>query len=261
MKFPLFRKKKTRRGAGKSPEAKAREEQAKTEAHLARMWRRYLEGHPNFAMELAKAKYGITTGEEMGGMEEPDFLEQIELVKKAKTSMDSIFGSGQNKGQGWLSQLPDIMRAMPELVEGLKKMAPMMAPDRQIEEGSPPRVKQALKEPEKATQLDAQQQSIVDYAELLMALAPKEAALDIYENKLEDEADIRNRVWLAVTQNDYDSLVAMLKLIPSMPKYQFLLPTLAKLDQTWFATVYDDIHILKQQEDGVLEPQTEIKEE
>lgn len=245
----LFKKQPRRRGPGKSPEAKAKEQKAKVDEFLDRTYLKYLREHPNFAEQVSMSRFDLGGSEEGGYPEPPDFIEKVKEVKSAMDLIKGEFGGKEETG-GFMGLLKDILQsdkdgelakamagAISSISQGFKAQVPQPKPQR-IEEKPAPK----LEQPKQPTQ-EQKQNEVVAYIEQLIAKSPKEAALEIYEAKNSPE-DLRSLAYFYAINNPFDELVVMMTdVVPA-----FLAETIDKIDKKWLAALYDELNILKNKE-------------
>lgn len=227
----LFGKKKVRAKTYKVKTAKQRAEEL-----LERAWLKDLTEHPEYAREIARqrfAAFGETEGEV--GEAPPDLLEVLRTAQEAKSLIAEELGGGEKTG-GILQSLPEIMKALPAFVEGMRGLQGM------IPQGTPqeaPPLEQ-LSEP-------TQEQKLIAFAGRFTSLSPEQAAQELYQNK-DKEGDVRAIIWQTVVGNTADELFSMLPLIETMPQYQYLTPFAQKLStnkgKQWVTLLVDEANRL-----------------
>jgi len=246
MKF--FKKKIHKRGVGKSPETKSKEQQAKVDEFLSKTYLKYLREHPTFAEQIAREKFGLTEpegyeGYEGGGAESPDFLEKVREVKNAMDLIKGEFG-GEEKTSGVVGFFKDFIQSDKE-GNIAKSIAGVISKVTQGLENQPSQLEPAPKQIEQPTQ----QETLYSLAERLLSREPKEAAAEIYQFR-NQKTEIRGILFKAMTENEFDYLVSMLPVVSAIPEYAFLQPLTAKLDEKWLAATYDEVNALKKQENA-----------
>jgi len=241
-------KRKKQRGASKSPLTKAKEQQAKLDTHLMKIYLDDLRANPTFAREIAREKYGLSTGSEgdYTGEPQPDILDTI---RKANEARDLIRGEDNTSKGNTLMAVAKIMEQLPKAAELLSKLqqAQQPQPTQRIVREEQPQITRP--EPEQIEEPKTKEEKLTFFAEQLMAMTPTEAAVSIYQFK--DEADdIRSMIYSYVTENDFDSIVDSIPLITSHPGNEFLVPLAGKLDKKWMALVYDELNTLRKKEEA-----------
>jgi hypothetical protein len=202
----------------------------------------YLREHPEYAREIARQKFGLPSTE---GYTEtpppPDLLETLRTAQEVKTMLKDELGT---QGEGTLSGIASIMHELPGIIPALQGMTGQM-PEQQVEIQRAP--------PQQALPPVTREQRLTEFAERFLTLPPEAAAQELYQNRNKVE-DVRSIIWRTVTENDsfsVDDAINMIPLLDTMPKYQFLKPTVAKLTtdagKQWIALVLDEINKLKVQ--------------
>ena len=210
----------------------------RAEELLEKAWLKDLTEHPEFAREIARQKYGVFGGESEGqyvGEPPPDLLDVLKQAKEAKELLrDEVAG----EKQGWISIIPDVMKALPDAIRGLKELQGAIP----LPEKPPPK---------RIEQPPTREQQLISFAEQFTSLKPEEAALELYQNK-DTEDDVRAILWQTALNSTADDLFAMLPMLESMPDYQFLRPFAQKLTtkrgKQWVALVLDECNRLNEGE-------------
>jgi len=256
-------KRKVYRGKGRSPEQKAKEETARTDAFLARTWRKYLESHPTFARQIAMDKYGMSSSAEYegGDSREPSSLsDKVKETKSFMSLVQSEFGGG-SKESGLVGILKDFVksdtegnlaRSLAGVITRITQQGEQLQPPR-IEFSQPPRL-----EPPRIGQsnviskptLEHQQELILNLVNRLKPMEPQLVAHEIYQEK-DKPGTILSKIYQGITENEFEGLVALVPLVVATPEYQFLAPSWASIDQKWLAAVYDEVVTLKNTEKGI----------
>lgn len=235
--------KRRRRGVSKSPLTKAKEQQAKLDTHLMKIYLDDLRANPTYAREIAREKYGLSepVGDYMGEPS-PDILDTI---RKANEARDLIRGEDNTSKGNTLLAVAEIMKQLPEAAKLLSAL--QQAPPEQtvrIERHEP----EQIAEPQPKSEPPSKEEKIISFAEQLMAMSPQEAAMSIYQHKGNPE-DIRSMIYSYVTESDFDSLLDSIPMITTHPGNEFLVPLAGKLDKKWMALVYDELNTLRKKEE------------
>jgi hypothetical protein len=233
----MWFKKKVYRGASKTPSARLKEEQARIDIKLAKMWGEYLERHPSYAQEIAKAKFAGGFEEqptEYGGEAPPDLLDVLRQAREAKELIKEEVGGGQE------STLNIILKTVGEIVAPMVQKKLMEQP---VLGERPPTKRLEEAKAEKST-LEQQQQSVIDFIKRLLDMPAEETAAEIYKHR--DEADdLRSYIYKFVIENSFDDLMELLPGVSSTPGYEFLGDLVAKVDRKKLALIYDELIALK----------------
>lgn len=121
MKLPFLKSKKTR-GKGKSPEAKARDAQARTEQLLANQWYKLLKDDPELCQQIARQKYGLVepaisvNGEYME--RSPDLLETLRTAREARDLIKDEMGPTDSRS--WIRDLAEIIKVLPQALQAVQ---------------------------------------------------------------------------------------------------------------------------------------------
>jgi len=238
-----FRKSTRRRGTGKSPEQKAREQKAKVDEFLDRSYLRYLREHPNFTEQIVMSRFDLSVGEEgtyTGGGSD-DFLTRVKEVKAAADLIKGEFG--EQKESGFLGLIKDLIKS-DESGDIAKAIANVIG---SLSQGIKPPVKQLTTREEVKKELPSPEEqekiNLQNDIEYLLSLTPKEAATIIYREK-DNPQSFAPLVYEYVTNNKFDDLMTKIEgLIPPM-----FAATMAKTDKKWLAACFDEINNLKKQE-------------
>lgn len=233
------------RGVSKSPLAKAKEQQAKLDTHLMKVYLDDLKANPTFAREIAREKYGLSSplmGEEEYSDRSDGFENYRKIRKEIKEEAES-----EKPSSSTLETLAN-SEAGVALVKMLGGILKQQQQTQQISRQEQPQITQP--EPEKLAQPKSPQEELVASVEQLMSMTPQEAAVNIYHFK-DDSKDYRSMVYSYATENDFDSIVEAIPMITTHPGNEFLVPLAGKLDRKWMALVYDELNTLRKKEEAI----------
>lgn len=126
MKISRLFKQRKMRGKSKSPEAKFREKKAAVDAYLLDAWLRQLRTNPELAQRIAEQRYGSEGSMPRYDDEryevQPDLLEVLRQAREAK---DLLKGELSESKSSWLSDIAEIMKALPGLLANLPQLQQM----------------------------------------------------------------------------------------------------------------------------------------
>lgn len=253
MRLPFTKK---RRGPAKNPAVRAKDQEAKLNEFLARMYLKDLREHPSYARQIARERfsrpesiegYPSPGNDHMVEAEPPDILEVLRQAKEAKSLIRDELKEGKS---GVWSGVAELMRSFPEFVTGLKGLGVQIGPPQastrwQIEQ--PPPAPPAPAVQEEVPQAPTREESILMFADKILGMEPGEVALELFENR-DTDGDIRAVLYRLLTSMDYDTLVSLLPAVESDPNYLFLAPVVAKMDLGWLALVKDEIDRLSSEQ-------------
>ena len=126
MKLPRIFKQRRMRGKSKSPEAKFREKKAQVDGFLLDAWLKQLRNNPELAQRISEQKFGteaILPQYGDGNYEgQPDLLEVLRQAKEAKALLKGELSESKSS---WLSDVAEIMKALPGLLANLPQLQQM----------------------------------------------------------------------------------------------------------------------------------------
>jgi len=157
-----------------SPEAKAKTQQAKTEAYLANVWLKMLKENPELAQRIAERKFGVEAIISGGNddYEKPDLLEILKTAKEAKQLVQDELGDSKT------SMWKDILKALPAIPAILSELREMQTkipiePPKQprLPQPEPKSAQEPPQEPPGVPKLEARMASLLE----LLDLEPEQA--------------------------------------------------------------------------------------
>lgn len=242
--------KRKRQRVSKSPQAKAKEQEAKLNTHLMKVYLDDLKSHPEYAREIAREKFGLSpepVGEEYTG----DLASLAEQLEEHNRVENQLSRRGNKGSSGTLDKL--INSEMGKTIgEGIIKMViPQMQKMQEQQIAQPEQPQIAQPEPEQLAEPEPEptkEEKMVSFITQLMVMSPTEAAMSIYQFK-DNPKDIRSMIYSYVTETDFDSLVDSIPMIASHPGNEFLEPLAGRLDKKWMALVYDELNTLRKKDE------------
>lgn len=214
----------------------------KAEELLEKAWLKDLSEHPEYAREIARQKFGSFAEPEgqYTGEPPPDLLDTLRTAKEARNLVSDELGGGEK--QGWLATLPEIMKALPEAIRGLKELGGMVPQGAQLEPEPPSK---------RIEQPKTREQQLTEFAEHFTNLKPEEAAQELFESR-DKTGDVRAILWNTILENTADDLITMLPMLETVAEYAFLKPFAQKLmtnkGKQWVTLVIDEVNRLNEGE-------------
>jgi len=239
-----FRKKAITRGRGKSPAERLKEEKSRADLILARHWSKYLESHPQFAVEVARAKFSVPEPTAYEDGEADGLVTEIEKLKSIRELVSS-FNEGEGSGGSLVGEL--IKAVAPSLGEGLKGI---LAAQTGGQPGYQPAAHQVQAAPQQAQ--ISQQSEMLDRIDELMGMTAEQVAQQIWVGSTKAQS-LEAMLFNLVSGYEFDDLMNALPQLTSLPGWQFLAPVVRRLmrpaERARLAAVYDELRRLEQEGD------------